>query len=516
MQRIVSLALLVLLCIPLDAQLRTYVTLEAGPHWSLVKVDDPGDYFKSANVKSTIAGLTVEQEVMKNLSVVTGLYYQPYKTGMNMIDDRSQQQRLDSHTALMIPLRVQYRAQPTEYPVSITPRIGYIFSLNSGSGGTSTNSSILTAPDGTTFSYDLVKSPVSSNLHLLEVGLGIGLRFSGLWQASMNLSYLTGVLNDAVASSTLDYNDGQGNDRTAIYDTKGNGLYSTLSFHMPVSNIWQNRDYRIRARIENSVSKGKPLERKGSYYAGIDLGSLWRLYHTSNPAIGARPMEGRVPFRYANFRGGAYAGYMLSDEVGMDVGVNYQRSSTYYALMYDHEVDFEGETGAPMYLEIPLRIRYFYNVYQEKIYAVVYGGLSALVQFSGEGYAGPGGDFDYTPPDPDPPGTATASATGQRVSYVRPVLRLGAGAEYRIPIKFPMFATAYVSYMQGLIGIEEVQITTGLGETPANSALTYNGSGWSFDLGVKIPLSFQGHLDCVLVPTKKTKGKKTKEERDRR
>ena len=31
---------------------------------------------------------------------------------------------------------------------------------------------------------------------------------------------------------------------------------------------------------------------------------------------------------------------MLTNELGVDIGVNYQRSSTFYALMYDHEVDF--------------------------------------------------------------------------------------------------------------------------------------------------------------------------------
>jgi hypothetical protein len=337
------------------------------------------------------------------------------------------------------------------------------------------------------------------------VGVGIGLRFSGPWQASVNLSYLSGVINQS-STSTLDYSDEQGNDYSATYENRGNGLYSTLSFHVPVSNIWQNRDYRIAARIERSVYNGKPVERKGQYYAGLEAGSLWRLYYTDIPAVGPRPMEGRVPFRYANFRGGLYAGYMLTGELGVDLGVNYQRSSTFYALMYDHEVDFEGETGAPMYLEVPLRIRYLYNVYKEKLYVAVYGGLSALIQFSGD-YTGPGGDFTYTMPATQAQQTATASSNVRRVSKVTPVMRLGAGTEYRLPVKFPLFITGYVSYMQGFMATEEVRVTSGI-DPPESIGLIYNGSGWSVDLGVKMPLSFRGHLDCVLIPTKKTKKSK--------
>jgi len=507
MRRTIIPVLLLVASITMNAQLRTYVTAEAGPHWNLVKVDDPGGYFKSSGTSTSLGGLTIEQEVMKNLSLATGLYYAPCKTGINMIDERTARQRLQSHTALMIPLRVQYRTQPSEFPLVITPRVGYLFSLNSAGDGT-TAASMLSEPGGTAFLYDQVTTPVETNLHLLELGISFGLRFSGIWQASVNLSYLTGVINKPVSSFTLDYSDGQGNGHTAIYQNKGNGLYSTLSFHAPVSNIWQNRDYRIAARIEHSIYSGKPVERKGQYYAGMEAGSLWRLYYTSNPAIGARPMEGRIPFRYANFRGGIYAGYMFTREMGVDLGVNYQRSSTFYALMYDHQVDLEGETGAPMYLEVPLRIRYFYDLYQEKLYTVVYGGLSALIQFSGGEYAGPGGDFTYTSPATQAQVSATASSTAQRVANVRPVLRLGVGAEYRIPIKFPLFATGYVSYIQGFIAAEEVRVTSGIAETPAYSTLLYSGSGWSVDLGVKIPLSFRGHLDCVLIPTKKTKKSK--------
>ncbi|MFH0759058.1 MAG: hypothetical protein V2B15_17355 [Bacteroidota bacterium] len=497
MKQIFILVLLLFPAVRINAQLKTYVTLEAGPHWSMIRVDDPGNFFDPATVSSSIGGFTIEQEVMKNLSVCSGLYYLPYKTGINMADQRKQQSRNNAYNALMIPIRVAYRVQPTDYPVSFTPKLGYWYSINTGPETGFSNASILSAPDGTAFSYSQVQSGELPGGHLLEMGLGIGLRFSGLWTASLNLSYLSGALGHSASSFALDYSDQQGIAHTAYYNTRGNGFHTTLSFHVPVSNLWQNRDYRIRSRIENSLYIGKSVERKGQFYAGGELGVLWRLFHISNPAVGARPMEKRGLFRYSNLHTGVYAGYMLTQELGVDLGVNYQRSNTFYTLMYDHEVDFVEKAGAPMYLEVPLRFRYFYDLYEERMYAVVYGGASLLTHFSSRDYSTPGGDFTYTSPATQAPEGGTVSSTTTRLSHFRPLLRLGMGVEYKLPMKFPMFATVYLNYMQGFMATEDVSIITSVPESPVENSVSYNGSGWSLDVGVKIPFAFDDRENCV-------------------
>ncbi|MFO7668699.1 MAG: hypothetical protein R6W31_03485 [Bacteroidales bacterium] len=496
-KRTILLLSLLLLLLPLQAQLKTYLTLEAGPHWSLVQAEDPGNYFEKAGVGSTIAGLTLEQEVISNLSVVTGIYYRPCKTGMNMTDNRRMQSRSDSHTAVMIPVRIQYRIQPTEYPVSFTPRLGYLYSMNSVADGTFSYSGVLSAPGGPAFSYVHGQTADEPGKHLLEMGMAIGLRFSGFWQVSFNVSYLSGALSKTSSAATLDYTDQQGSSYTARYSSAGDGIYSTLSLHMPVSNIWQNRDYRIRSRIENSAWKGKAVERKGELYAGGEIGALWRLFYSSDPALGARPMEGRGIFRYANLHTGIYAGYMIAQELGIDLGINYQRSNTFYALMFDHEVDFTGKTSAPMYLEVPLRFRYFYDLHKQRIFAVFYGGVSLLTQFSSGGYASPGGDFSYTEPATQVTTSAAASSQAERLSSFRPLLRMGTGIEYLLPTRFPMYITGYVNYMQGFMAAEQVVVTSSLAGGLDTGTLVYHGSGWSLDVGVKIPMSFDDRQNCV-------------------
>ena len=496
-KRQILLLAVALILAPLHGQLKTYLSLEAGPHWSLVSLEDPGHYFEEARALGTIAGLTVEQEILPMLSVSTGIYYQPYKSGINMTDSRKFQAQSASYTAIMIPLRVQYRIQPTEYPFSFSPRLGYFYSINSLPDEPFSGSSVISAPDGPAFSYDYNQSTDEPGKHLLELGMSLGFRKPGGWQTSLNISYLTGLMNKSSASSTLDYTDQQGSAYTAVYSSMGRGFYTTLALNMPLSKIWQMRDYRIRSRIENSTWEGKAVERKGELYVGGEIGALWRLFYASNPAIGARPMQGRGLFSYANLHTGIYAGYMLGNEIGIDMGVIYQRSNSFYSLMFDHEVDFTGKSSAPMYLEIPFRLRYFYDLHEQKLFAVVYAGASLLTQFSSGTYTAPGGDFSYTEPSSQDVRPATVSSQAERLSFVRPLLRLGTGVEYLLPIKLPVYITAYVNYMQGFMAAERLEVSAELAGGPTRGTLEYHGSAWSFDVGIKIPMSFDDRQNCI-------------------
>ena len=117
---------------------------------------------------------------------------------------------------------------------------------------------------------------------------------------------------------------------------------------------------------------------------------------------------------------GIYAGYMLTDDLGLDIGAYYQRSSTHYALMYIHEVDFVTSMSAPLYLEIPVRFRYFYDVYKGKIHVVIYGGVSLLAQFSSEVYNEGSGEFTYMAPAAPEPVSASTSYSAYGVRSLAP------------------------------------------------------------------------------------------------
>jgi len=500
LKTLLPVLLLCALSAAVDAQLKTYLNLETGPQWSILRVSDPGNYLTGANVTSTVAGITLSQEILANLSVTSGVYYIPYKAGIRMDDDRRFQSSWNSHTSLLIPLRAEYRINFPGLPVSLSPRIGYIYHRASMPAGGHSAGSVLSAPDGTAFSYSYQQTTESPGRHLIEGGFSLGLPLHGNWMASLNLSYLSGL--GASASSLLEYTDQDMNTREAEYRSKGNAIHTTLAFNVPVSNLWQNRDYRIRSRIEQSTGKGKPVDRQGEFYAGTEAGSLWRIFAAGNPAVGPRPMEGRGVFRYADMHAGIYAGYMLNNELGIDLGIMYQRSSVFYALMYDHAVNFVTREPAPMFLEVPLRLRYFYNLYKKKLYYAVYGGVSLLTHFSGTDYRTGGGDFTYLSPESGNPVPATTTYTASRTARFRPLLRVGTGIEYKLPVEFPLFATLYAGYSHGFISIDNLGVSTSLPESPSVSNITYRGSGWSIDAGLKIPFRFGKEGVCGTRPEK--------------
>lgn len=498
MKKIWLLTLLLALAQVSEAQLKTYLTVEGGVQWNLIKIAGDQDYFQNASAMSSLAGVTLSQEIFPNLSLSAGLYYQPYRDGINMIDDRPHQTRWAAYDALLIPVRFEYRLELPDLPVSLTPRVGYVYGLVNLPEAPYSASGVISAPDGTALNYTLSHTYTNDPLHMLELGVGLNLRFFGLWTASLNLSYMTGFSDQF--TNQLDYS-GQGSTAgTSNYTSAGNSFSTTLAFGIPVSNIWQNRDYRIRSRIENSVYQGKPVERKGRFYAGGEAGSLWRLFYATNPAIGARPMVDRGIFRYANFHTGIYFGLMLSEELGIDAGVLYQQSSTFHSVMVDHEVDYVNKLPAPMFLEFPLRIRYFYNLYKEKLHYVVYGGASLLTHFTSGTYNPGDAAFTYTSPTGSTGQDATSTFYASRPSRLRPMLRLGTGVEYRLPVDFPLVATFYANYMHGFMSAEDIFVTTSVPGTPAESRVSYNGSGWSLDLGIKVPLKFGLKALCKGLP----------------
>jgi len=494
------LALPFMLFMRANAQLKTSFNMEAGTMWNMLKVDDPGRNFQSANVPSYVAGITVGQEIFRNFSLSTGLLYVPLRAGINMLDERPHQVQWTSSQSWLIPVRAEYRIQPSEFPVSFTPRLGYVHRINSQGENGFAYSSLLSAPDGSAYTYDVQQVTEAASSHMLEVGMGLNLSLSGAWRASLNLSYMTALFDSPSQVFSLDYSGESGSPTSTSYTSKGNSLYTTLAFNLPLSNIWQNKDYRVRKRIENSVYKGKPVDKRGQVYLGGDFGALWRQFSNTNPAVGATPMSDRSLFRYADLHAGLYAGYMFTGDLGVDLGVYYQRSSTYYAIMYDHEVDFVTRVSAPMFLEIPLRIRYFYDLYKGKVHWALNGGVSVLTHFSGEAENQGTGDFSYYSPAASATVDATTSFSTSRSSAVLPVLRLGTGVEYKLPMEFPLIATLYINYMQGFLQADDIEVTNSVPETPATSVISYAGSGWGVDLGIKIPFRIGANAQCGKLP----------------
>jgi len=475
-----------LMQINVQGQLKTYLSAEAGPAWDISRVRGGGDLFSTSVLYGSIAGISLWQEVLPNLSLGAGLYTHQYAGGLNFTDERPHQPAVKIHSTLLVPLRVAYRLQLPDFPVSLTARLGYEFGLITGDPLLREASSLVTNAEGVTIQYTTTDElPVHNVLHMVEAGISADYRFPNNWQVAVQFSHFSGLRETMY--TTVDYTTSAANTSQATYAHDGSRMQATFNLGIPVSNLWENRDLRLHRRVENSVGSGG-LARSNRYiYFGGDLAALWRSFSTSNPAIGARPMEGTGMFRYANLHTGIFAGYMFNSIAGIDIGAYYQRSSLFTSIMYDHETDFSDISSAPMFLDFPVMFRYYYDLYKNQVFLVPSLGGAVLTHFAGPGYASGNAAFTFQSLTGTSDGTATFTAG--RPARLGFSVRAALGVEYDIPTPFPLLLTWNLTYSHGLRDLEVIEVTTSLSETPAASTITYNGTGWMTSIGVRLPFS---------------------------
>jgi len=467
-----------------EAQLKTYMTIEAGPSWDLVRAEDPGHIFNRSLIYGGTAGVAIWQEVAPNLSLGTGLYYHEYKSGINPDDRRHHQPGLPAYRALLIPARISYRIWLPDLPVSITPRLGYQFGKLPEGPVLREAGSLFSTPDDIVVNWQMTESlPVNRGLNLVEAGFSVDYRFSNNWELSMDISHLSSLSEGKF--SEVAYTTSGGANHVATYKSDGSRTEALMSLHIPVSNIWENQDSRLHRKIEHSLGRGGTARSTSYIYFGGDLGALWRAFSTTNPAIGARPVTGRGIFRYSNLAAGGYVGYMPNDATGFDIGLYYHRANTFFTIMVDHENDFILKERAPFILEVPVMFRYYYDLFDRELFLVPALGVSGYTHFSGASYATGSGTFEYN----NMSGTATGnfSYDAGRPSRIGVAVRAGLGVEYDIPTPFPLLLTGNIIYSHGFIIFDQVDITTSLPDQPAVNTVGYNGRGWMASVGVRMP-----------------------------
>ncbi|MFC2080042.1 hypothetical protein ACFLRQ_01060 [Bacteroidota bacterium] len=462
-------------------QLKTYISVDAGPSWDISPVQDPGTVFSATVIPGETVGITIWQEFLKNLSLGTGAYLHNYSYGINFNDQRPHQASFQASRMLLIPLRLSYRIKFEAFPFGLTPILGYQHGIQISSSDIQSTSSYISTEEGTLIRYNLLKNSFFyTSAALIEAGVNVDYRFKNNWQLSLSLSYLRGLKE--MNTSTMTYLDINGISNTASYTYNGTRTQTAIALYAPISNLWENRDLRLHRRIENASSKGSSLKNYHYIYFGGDLAAIWRLFSNTNPAVGPYPMRERGIFRYSNLQTGVYLGYMFNDIIGLDIGGYLQRSTSFFTLMYDHEVNYVNKARAPYFLEFPLMFRYFYKIYRDRLSLTPAIGISLLTHLSTGEYINGTGSFDYGL------SREIVNYSATRVNKFGYLLKLGIGLEYKIPVKFGLIATCNLTYSHGLKNVDRLSINTSLSESPENSYISYKGSGILLSIGIKKPI----------------------------
>lgn len=497
MKKIVCLLIIIVTCLTyVHGQSKTFLEVGAGPVYDLNRSLDPSDIFTNSYLFGTTQGIGIWQELMKNLYVGTGLYYHLYSSGINMKDDRPHQAIEKSFKALLFPLRISYRIKFSDYPISITPVMGYQFGRIIGKEFTYNKASSMVNPKGLEIAYNYFETlPSASNLNLLEAGVTFDYRLENNWQLSIVIAQLSGF--NEVKSSLINY-EINNTGKQAVYTSDGSCLQTMLSLYIPVSNLWVNKDYRLRRHIENSIGRGSGVRKRNYIYFGGNVGALWRAFSANDPAVGPWPFSAKRILNYANLHTGVYAGYLHNKIFAVDLGAYYQASSTYFALMYNHETDYTTKVKAPMFLEFPLMFRYNYELFDNKLFLVPGIGFSILTHFSGNDFAAGTGTFEYQS------NTENFSYDADRNTRFGYCIKAEMGLDYSLPIRLGLLATLNISYNYGLSPIEQINIETSITGSPEISNIYYTGRGCIASLGLKLPIVLgKDNRKCGALPMRR-------------
>jgi len=500
----INLSLAVLLTFfvagPLAAQNTTWLSVEGGSILDYTPTGSVDKVFSRNAYNGTGAGVMLWQSLGSGFMLGSGLAWNPIYEGYQVTDQRPGAAGRYLATNYQVPFRMAFRFGFGHSPFFMWFRTGYLLGFMSDSISTSSGSGLISNSRGQVISYNYTTTPLEfTRNHMFEVGLTGGILLGNNWELGLNFLYMGG--RTKFSQTALSYTTSSGLSGDANIINRANNLQLTAVLMVPVSNIWVNKDIRVRKKIEHSIYAGKETDQSNSIYFGGTIGSLWRVFNYSNPSITARPSSQRGIFRYANLSTGAYIGYMFSGSLGMDIGGYYQRSTLLVTANYDQDNSVTVKEQAPMFIEIPIRIRYLRNLYKQQLYFTASGGGSALLQFAGPAYLSGSTAFQYT----NLAGSVadgTMNYTGNRLSMFGGLFRFSAGMEYRFRIKFPLVVTAELAYGHGFVTLDETEVSTSISEQPAISTVSYSGTGWRIDLGVKIPVKLgqKGKSKCGALP----------------
>ncbi|HKK63898.1 MAG TPA: hypothetical protein VJ951_15135 [Bacteroidales bacterium] len=496
-----TLFIIIIACISFAgrSQPKTYLGINSGPAYGITRIQDPGNVFEQSIARGRISGITLRQDIITNLFLSTGISIHKNQVGINIFDKRRSQPEYTLFNGIYIPIRVGLRIPLNDFHFSITPHLGYQYGLVKETVETYSINSTINNTSNERVSYQMQTiTPTFDNIQLLEAGASIGYRFSNNYQLSIMFAYYSG-LNESTVSS-IRYKDNNGNPFEASYNYDGSRMEAMLSFEVPVSNLWENRDIRLHKSIERSSTRGNGTKTQRQIYVGLHAASLYRTYTTTNPETGPRSRGNYNPFLFANLNTGIHAGIMFENNFGIDVGGAYQRSSSAFTLSYDQDNEVVVKSKAPLFIEVPLNIRYFYKIYKTDFTLVPAIGGSLLTHLSNGAYEGGSGEFAWN--SVSGASTENYTFTGERTTFFGVATHLSMAVEYALPMKFPLNIYAGVIGKFGYRTIDELTVDSSVDISGNDNVITYDGSGWQVTIGARIPFT-PGNNRCGTEQRKK-------------
>jgi len=215
-------------------QNKTYLGFEFSVANDLYEITDTGDYLVAIPLVDGQGGLTLRQELNRNIFIETGLIIKYYWEGFGFKTIPYYGGSGSDEASVIIPVRFGLNLNLYKEKIYLVPVVGYSFGINPTHGygvsyGTPTSST-------TTINYYSTENPdVSRYFSLLQTGIGFEFATKALL-FSISTNYYHGFNKTAQWDFTYTVNNSDPMTGSTI--SKGEFWGVGLEIRYPISNFW--------------------------------------------------------------------------------------------------------------------------------------------------------------------------------------------------------------------------------------------------------------------------------------
>ena len=220
-----------------NAQNKTYFGLEFSLFRDIHKINDNGNYLMTLPLMEPQGGITVRQEIKKQIFVEAGVIVKPYSDAIGFKPMPVSFVGTEG-VSLLIPIRLGLNLNVYEEKIYLVPVIGYSYGANTPSSygrdsGTQESST-------TTITYTSTENPdVSRYASLLQIGIGFEFQIFDVLLLSISTNYYKGYT--PIWISDINYTVDNSFSTTGTVTSKGDFWCVSTGLKYPISNFWTTK-----------------------------------------------------------------------------------------------------------------------------------------------------------------------------------------------------------------------------------------------------------------------------------
>jgi len=203
----------------------------------IYKIQDENNLLIHSPILSGSDGLIIRQEMNKNISIETGLFFKLYYKGFGISGFPESRFSNSATQSFQIPFRLNSKVILGNGKFSIGPRIGYVFCINNSFNNGAASGSTRFMDGLTLYGYHEISNySLTKTFSLLETS--IGLEFIVFKQAILTVSptYFMGFTK--LIELDINYQRFGSPPHIASAHNKGQNLSLGIGLRFPISGIW--------------------------------------------------------------------------------------------------------------------------------------------------------------------------------------------------------------------------------------------------------------------------------------